>query len=154
MLNDCKTAEERFGGVSKIIDRWLEERQQLVKLFCQLTGVHPSAARPVWQSLQTFCDLLVDYASMGHFEVYEQLMLEGKEFADGSDQKVSGLIPQLEENTQKIMAFHDFLNERCDLHELADRATRLGEILETRFAMEDEMLEVLHYAHSPEKSLG
>ena len=64
------------------------------------------------------------------------------------------LIPQLEENTQKIMAFHDFLNERCDLHELADRATRLGEILETRFAMEDEMLEVLHYAHSPEKTLG
>jgi len=153
MLNDCKSAEERFGGVSKIIDRWLAERQDVVKLYCQLTGVHPSPPRPAWVSLQAFCDLLVDYASMGHFEVYEQLMLEGKEFNDGGDKKVAGLIPMLEANTQKIMAFHDFLNEKCDLHELADRATRLGETLEARFAMEDEMIEVLHNAHSPQKQL-
>jgi regulator of sigma D len=30
MLENCKSAKERWGGVSEIIDRWLEERQQML----------------------------------------------------------------------------------------------------------------------------
>ena len=33
MLENCKTARERWGGVSVIIDRWLQERQDLLVLF-------------------------------------------------------------------------------------------------------------------------
>jgi len=149
MLNNCNTAAERFGGVSSIIDQWLQERRQLVKLYCQLTGVHPARVRPVWEVTQEFCQLLVDYASKGHFEVYEQLMLEGKEFADGSDEVASALIPELEQNTQKLMDFHDYLNEKCNLIELAERATSLGEVLEARFQQEDKLIEILHLAHKP-----
>ena len=32
MLEDCKSAQERWGGVSEIIDRWLQERQQMLVL--------------------------------------------------------------------------------------------------------------------------
>ena len=32
MLENCKTARERWGGVSVIIDRWLQERQDLLVL--------------------------------------------------------------------------------------------------------------------------
>ena len=32
MLENCKTAKERWGGVSEIIDRWLTERQELIVL--------------------------------------------------------------------------------------------------------------------------
>ncbi len=149
MINNCNTASERFGGVSTIIDQWLQERRTLVKVYCQLTGVHPARTRPVWEVVQEFCQLLVDYASKGHFEVYEQLMIEGREFKDGSDQKAALIIPELEKNTQKLMEFNDFLNERCDLHELADRATRLGEYLEARFEDEDKLIEILHLAHKP-----
>ena len=147
MLLKSQTAAERFGGVSTIIDSWLQERQVLVKIYCQLTGLHPAQPRPVWDSLQRFCQVLVDYASKGHFEVYEQLMLEGKEFADGSDQIAGVLIPRLEKNTQQLMDFHDFVNEKCNLLELASMVTELGEHLEARFEMEDNMIEILHNAH-------
>lgn len=30
MLENCQSAKERWGGVSEIIDRWLEERQQML----------------------------------------------------------------------------------------------------------------------------
>ena len=147
MLVKSQTAAERFGGVSNIIDSWLQERQQLVKIYCQLTGLHPAQPRPVWESIQRFCQLLVDYASKGHFEVYEQLMLEGQDFQDGSDEIAGVLIPKLEQNTQHLMDFHDFVNEKCNLHELADKVVALGEHLEARFEMEDEMIEILHNAH-------
>jgi len=30
MLENCQSAKERWGGVSEIIDRWLQERQELL----------------------------------------------------------------------------------------------------------------------------
>ena len=36
MLEDCKTAQERWGGVSQIIDRWLQERRELLTMFSEL----------------------------------------------------------------------------------------------------------------------
>ena len=31
MLESCRNAQERWGGVHQLIDRWLHERQQLVQ---------------------------------------------------------------------------------------------------------------------------
>jgi len=45
------------------------------------------------------------------------------------------------------MDFHDYLNEKCNLIELAERATALGEVLEARFEQEDKLIEILHLAH-------
>jgi len=82
MLEKCRDAKERWGGVSTIIDHWLEERQQLISVFVSLQG--QEAGDPLNSSLSEFCVLLMDYLSSGHFEVYEQLLREGSEFADGS----------------------------------------------------------------------
>ncbi|MEC8915981.1 MAG: Rsd/AlgQ family anti-sigma factor, partial [Pseudomonadota bacterium] len=30
MLEDCKTAQERWGGVHALIDRWLEQRYDML----------------------------------------------------------------------------------------------------------------------------
>ena len=30
MLENCRNARERWGGVSELIDRWLKERQELL----------------------------------------------------------------------------------------------------------------------------
>ena len=68
------------GGVHQLIDRWLHERQQLVQAFDALSGIQAPA--PNAEELQHFCQLLLDYASAGHFEVYEQLTAEGKAFGD------------------------------------------------------------------------
>ena len=33
MLESCKNAQERWGGVHQLIDRWLQERQELIGVF-------------------------------------------------------------------------------------------------------------------------
>ncbi|WP_353056950.1 Rsd/AlgQ family anti-sigma factor [Microbulbifer sp. MLAF003] len=37
MLENCKSARERWGGVSEIIDRWLQSRQNLLVSFYHLS---------------------------------------------------------------------------------------------------------------------
>src|SRR5690606_39419077 len=79
MLESCRNAQERWGGVHLLIDRWLQERHALITAFHELhTGVEP-VTRP---ALQKFCQLLLDYVSAGHFEIYEQLIHEGEAFGD------------------------------------------------------------------------
>ena len=73
MLETCRTSQERWGGVHQLIDRWLAERNQLILDYTQLrkrTPVPDSADT----ALSAFCDVLVDYVSAGHFEIYEQLL--------------------------------------------------------------------------------
>ncbi len=36
MLEDCKNAQERWGGVHQLIDRWLAERRALLTNFREL----------------------------------------------------------------------------------------------------------------------
>lgn len=92
MLEKCKSAKERWGGVSEIIDNWLEGRQKLISLFVHLPE------QPINDELngrvQMFCQVMMDYLSSGHFEVYEQLLLEGRDFADGSLQEGQELLPK------------------------------------------------------------
>lgn len=44
MLDSCQNAQERWGGVHKLIDRWLEERQELVQAFGALRDAKPAFA--------------------------------------------------------------------------------------------------------------
>ena len=41
MLERCKTAQERWGGVHSIIDRWLQQRKVLIESWDEL--------RPAWR---------------------------------------------------------------------------------------------------------
>ena len=43
MLESCRNAQERWGGVHQLIDRWLHERQQLVQAFDALSGIQAPA---------------------------------------------------------------------------------------------------------------
>jgi regulator of sigma D len=72
MLEHCKSAKERWGGVSNIIDRWLQERQLLLVSYCSLAEIPSTTPSP--EQITEVCQLLVDYVSAGHFEVYDQLV--------------------------------------------------------------------------------
>lgn len=149
MLEKCKTAQERWGGVSEIIDTWLTERQQLISHFVNLPQ---TSVNELTSPTQTFCQILMDYLSSGHFEVYEQLLKEGDEFNDGSLEKAQDLFPKIQASTDEALDFNDsfgnFSGETLkDMQELADRLSHLGESLEERFSLEDQMIEILHIAH-------
>lgn len=146
MLEHCKSAKERWGGVSEIIDRWLQERQELLVQFCQLTANPQAEAAPA--KLQAMCQILVDYVSAGHFEVYDQLIREGEEFDDEEAlNQAEDLFKQIDSTTEIVLDFNDKYLETDDLDALPADLSAIGEALESRFAAEDHMIGVLHIAH-------
>lgn len=137
-----------------MIDRWLQDRHALITAFHELhTGVEP-VTRP---ALQRFCELLLDYVSAGHFEIYEQLMNEGEAFGNQRGLELARQIyPRIEASTGVAVAF----NDRCDKGDclenpdLPDELKRLGQLLHERFELEDCLIEVLHNAHQQSAAIA
>jgi regulator of sigma D len=150
MLDSCTTAQERWGGVHKLIDRWLAERKQLVQQYTELCET-AEANKTTATLLESFCDILVDYVSAGHFEVYEQLIREAEEFQDqGGLDLARQLYPRIETITQSAVQFNDQYGRAGpdgDSELMHGRLLQLGGLLHERFELEDCLIEVLHTAH-------
>ncbi|WP_434457071.1 sigma D regulator [Stutzerimonas urumqiensis] len=147
MLESCRNAQERWGGVHLLIDRWLQERHELITSFDRLRVHEQGASR---EALQHFCQLLLDYVSAGHFEVYEQLIREAEAFGDTRGIELARQIyPRIQAITEAALEF----NDRCadgDCHDqpgALEELMRLGSLLQERFELEDCLIEVLHNAH-------
>lgn len=54
MLESCQNAQERWGGVHLLIDRWLQERHELVRAYDAL-GAKPETLGENRKPLQEFC---------------------------------------------------------------------------------------------------
>jgi regulator of sigma D len=150
MLENCKDAKERWGGVSEIIDRWLEERQQMLVQYCALSALDSATSNDPQrgEKLRELCQILVDYVSAGHFEIYDQLIKEGREFEDEEALQEAGkLYALVDKTTEKLLDFNDKYLETDDLSSLTRDLSALGETLETRFSTEDRMISVLHTSH-------
>ena len=53
MLESCRNAQERWGGVHLLIDRWLKERHELVRAYDAL-GAEPDTLAQNPKPLQEF----------------------------------------------------------------------------------------------------
>jgi regulator of sigma D len=149
MLESCKNAQERWGGVHQLIDRWLTEREELVKAYRELEAKSDTLGAD-HQVLLTFCEALVDYCSAGHFEVYEQLNSEAKAFGDERGLELADqYYPRINAITEKAMAFNDHCDNGDWSHadEVAAELKALGGLLHERFELEDLLIEVLHTSH-------
>ncbi|MFC3607636.1 sigma D regulator [Stutzerimonas tarimensis] len=147
MLESCRNAQERWGGVHLLIDRWLQERHELSSTFARLEGDLASSSP---QQLQEFCEILLDYCSAGHFEIYEQLSKEAEAFDDVRGLELANQIyPRIQAITEMVLAFNDQCEQGNCLESpmLADDLARLGGLLAERFELEDCLIEVLHTAH-------
>lgn len=149
MLENCKTAQERWGGVSEIIDKWLKNRQQLLVLYCNLSEiVDEYSSDDIGQALRGLCQVMVDYVSAGHFEVYDQLVQEGRAFNDKvALTEAKELFKSVDTTTETVLDFNDKYQEIDDLESLPGDLSQLGETLASRFEAEDRAIEVLHLAH-------
>lgn len=149
MLESCQNAQERWGGVHLIIDRWLQDRQHLIQAFGAIEEASEEG-RLRRSALQDFCGTLVDYVSAGHFGVYEQLTQEAKAFGDERGLELAEQIyPRLDVLTERCLQFNDHCDkDDCtDFADLCARLRELGGILHERFELEDCLIEVLHTAH-------
>lgn len=153
MLENCRSASERWGGVSELIDRWLKERQELIVQYCDLSGAEAgSSTEALRQKFNRLCEVLLDYVSAGHFEIYEQLIREAKEFDDGGLELAAQVYPRIEKTTEVALAFNDRLEASSltdsELSSVFESLSKLGESLETRFELEDFLIEHLHNVHA------
>lgn len=153
MLENCQNAKERWGGVSDLIDRWLKERQELLVHYCELSGTTDfSQTEALRDKFVRLCEVLVDYVSAGHFEIYEQLTQEASEFNDGGLELAAKVYPRIEKTTEVALNFNDRLNGQSlseeEVRDLFQQLSELGETLESRFEMEDFLIEHLHNAHA------
>ncbi len=150
MLENCRTAKERWGGVNDIIDRWLQERQQLLVSYCDLSAIKEFDESNIdhQNAVKRLCQILVDYVSAGHFEVYDQLIKEGKDFGDDAALKTAVELYQvIDATTESLLDFNDKYQETDDLGELAQDLSEVGQHLDPRFTAEDQMIAVLHTSH-------
>jgi regulator of sigma D len=155
MLERCKSAQERWGGVHTLIDRWLQQRRTLVETYIRLRerGDFTPTDTP---NIQLFAEMLVDYVSVGHFEIYEQLAHEAKDFHNDEALKLlHELLPEIQSTTEIVLEFDDKYGtkEQCNssLEELPFSLQALAVVMAERFGYEDRLIEELHEAHS-EKS--
>jgi regulator of sigma D len=129
-----------------IIGKMLQERQELLVAFCELTGLEPFSREPVTtQPLALFCQTLVDYAGLAHFELFEKLADEAAAESDIRDRARVLYLP-LVESTQRLVDFNDKYDaaaEAFSVDPLADDLSRLGENLAARFELEDALIQLL-----------
>jgi regulator of sigma D len=149
MLEKCQNAKERWGGVSNIIDNWLEARQKLISQFVALPATE---VKNLDGKIGQFCTTMMDYLSSGHFEVYEQLLREGSEYDDGGLEKAQQLFPLIQPTTDAALDFNDTYSSLASptvqqIREFSFQLSKLGENIEERFTLEDQLIEVLHTAH-------
>jgi len=153
MLENCKNAKERWGGVNDLIDKWLKERQALIVKLCDLSVNPGSSQENKVERFQSFCQILVDYVSVGHFEVYEQLLSEAAQLRNEDGTELANrIIPKIQASTEVALDFNDRFDNihKVDdgIEELIAELDNLGKTLEDRFELEDIMIESLHKAHA------
>ncbi|MBZ9538722.1 sigma D regulator [Modicisalibacter tunisiensis] len=156
MLEDCKTAQERWGGVHRLIDRWLEERRVMLVVFTELRQACEVDPEAIGKSqIDRFSELLMDYISAGHFEIYPQLREEARHFEDEAALALAGrLLERLEMSTAMVLDFDRDFSTPTRCQHFATRLPawlqRLDRGLSERFSLEDQLIARLHAAHSPQ----
>ncbi|MCC2617701.1 sigma D regulator [Aestuariibacter halophilus] len=148
MLNQVEKAQQKWAGVHTTVDLWLQERQALLVQYCKLAGLppflHNEHALPDVDAVREFCELLMDYVSAGHFEVYDKLVVQTTPQAE---RLTESLYPRIADTTDTALRFHDHfadLDGDAGLEGFDQQLTVLGEALEERFAMEDQLINLWH----------
>lgn len=147
MLDSTRTGSKLNGRFQAALKTWLHERQKLISSFFELSAQNPARTNGQklnTQKLEKFCEVLVDYVSAGHFEIYQALLPQAKETSKPEGKLASKLYPALVHSTEHALTFNDkYANEagyRKLLDDFSGDLSELGEGLEERFELEDLLI--------------
>ena len=153
MLTEVKNINNNWANVDQIINRWLQERQELIVLYCKVDGLKPFTTQetPLSIRVQALCNTLIDYVSAGHFEIYQHLMKEAASYSSDCKNAITRILPLIQHSTEIALDFNDHYAELTlnDSHrqQLEVDLTELGLKLVERFDLEDQLIEQLHTRH-------
>lgn len=145
MLTKLEQATKQWGGVNTTIDAWLDERKELLVQYCRLAGLPPferaDKALPPSSEISEFCEILMDYVSAGHFEIYEKIISDSDDI-----EKVEAIFPKFSDSTDTALSFNDKyanLQDEKELQGFDINLAILGQQMEERFSFEDELIKTL-----------
>ncbi len=154
MYTRVQQAQQKYGGSLKAIDSWLQERRELIVSYCRLAGLPPFEkdrhTMPSQDKIKEFCQLLMDYLSAGHFEVYEQIVAQCAVNGTNSRKLADSLYPKIAVSTDLALEFNDKYAEHLSTRNSGSfdlELSALGQAMEERFALEDKLIETLHAKH-------
>lgn len=143
---DLIETRDRRGRIDQTIDELLSERQQVLVVYGQLIGLDKEpvanhASQFDVQILRAFCQVLVDYIALGHFEIYQRI-IEGDERRQIVLDAAKEVYPAIAESTDLLVDFNDKYDdyESDDEQALLQDLSKLGEVLAIRAELEDKIL--------------
>ena len=141
-----QSINERRNQTRIIVEKMLQERREMLVLLCQVSGLKPfDKKKSVEDSLQKFCEVLVDYIASAHFGLYERIA-EGKERRQTVVSMAEKTYPLISESTDMAMQFNDryeSLNAELIRQHLQKDISRLGELLTSRIEYEDQLISAM-----------
>ena len=143
MATTREDANERRVRATEMVDKLLVERQEMLRLFCQVSGLEPyNSEKPVQEALGEFCQVLMDYMAFGHFEIYDRIS-RNEERRSSVVRVAEEVYPKVVEATDAAVAFndkYDSSDHEIVLDQLSQDLSVLGEKLATRVEMEDKLV--------------
>ena len=145
-----------FLEVERLLQSWLRERRDVLTRYTEIAVALDSGLETngLQGRQEVLCQLLVDYISAGHFEVFNRLVNEAESFDDGSCELAQRILPAIGDTTEVILAYEEKYARGAvaedDEEKLRRDVSALGELLESRFALEDQLIAGLHIRHRRE----
>jgi len=149
-------ASALFMEVEALLQTWLKERREVLTRYTEIAVAIDSNldSEALQNKQERLCQLLVDYVSAGHFEVFNSLINEAESFDDGSCELAQRILPAVGDTTEVILAYEEKYAANAvaesDEEKLRRDVSALGELLESRFALEDQLIAGLHTRHRRE----
>lgn len=137
---------ERRADSQRQIEKLVEERAEMLALYSKLAASRPLVNNDaIPDLLQTFCQLLVDYAADSHFRLYKYID-EKSERRRAVLQIAETIYPHILETTDAILDFNDSYDceDHCEItSSLEDHLSKLGVALANRIELEDKLINIL-----------
>lgn len=141
---------ERRARTRKEIKQLIEERNSVLAQYYNLAKITEDPETDLHNTadiLEEFCQELVDYMAIGHFEIYRRIE-DGNERRDEIVKLAEKIMPRINDTTQVAIAFNDLYDDTSNLNDdafdqLPNYLAKLGEELATRIDLEDKFINTL-----------
>ena len=139
----------RRQEIEGIISRWKQKRNALNDdLEESLYSDHALQIKDQDIPIEEFCEFLMYYISAGHFEVYETLLHESTEVLEANRKLLEEIYHSIETTSNLALSFNEKYKDEL-VHSSEDEALpkdleKLDNALAIRFALEDQLLEIVN----------
>jgi regulator of sigma D len=129
-----------------MVHELLKERTQVWAMYCLIGSMQPfNRDQPLELKIQEFCQLMIDYISLGHFGIYQRI-IDGRERRRKVIEVAEIIYPRIAEATSVAVDFNDkyeYLSGEPLRLNLAVDLSLLGEELARRIELEDQLISTM-----------